>query len=193
MNNLKPIIEKKDSQIKVLSPSVGFCSLIPEPDTYLSAGTFIGNMKIMNTNIDLYLPADVFGKVIIEEERDKVFAVEYKQELFRLNPEGVLANSELEKVPANKKDKNEQEEGYLIRASTTGIFYRRSSPDAPAYVKEGQKIEKGKILGLIEVMKTFNHIVFHGTDSSDSGIIKKILADDAQEVKLGEGLFLVEG
>jgi len=83
MNNLKTIIEKKDSQIRVLSPSVGFCSLATEPEKYLSAGACIGKLIIMNTNMNLYLPADVFGKVIIEETRDNVFPVEYNQLLFR--------------------------------------------------------------------------------------------------------------
>lgn len=192
MSSLKAIVNKLDSQIQILSPSVGLCSLNPEHNGYLSAGAFIGSLKILNTNIDLYLPADVFGKVLIEEERDKIFQVEYKQELFCLSPENIQANNELKKVHTKTKDENGLEHGYLIHAFTTGIFYRRSSPEAPAYVEEGQKIEKGKILGLIEVMKTFNHIVFQGTDNSDSGVVKKILCEDAQEVKLGEGLFVIE-
>ncbi len=192
MLNLKVIIESKDSQVRVLSPSVGFCSLVTEPGKYLTAGTFIGKLKILNTNINLYLPADVFGKVVIEEQRDQIFPVEYKQDLFRLSPENVRSNGEEKKEESKTTNQNEAGDGYMVRASTTGIFYRRSSPDTPAYVEEGQKIEKGKVIGLIEVMKTFNHIVFQGTDNSDSGVIKKILCDDAQEVKLGDGLFVVE-
>jgi biotin carboxyl carrier protein len=192
MQNLKVITEATNAETRVLSPSVGFCSLTIKPGKYLSAGAFIGKLKIMNTNINLYLPADAFGKVIIAEKRDKMFQVEYKQELFRLSSDSIPSNKETKKVQTKIIDQNEPDDGYLIRASSTGIFYRRSSPDAPAYVKEGQKIEKGKIVGLIEVMKTFNHIVFQGTDNSDSGVIKKILCKDAQEVKLGEGLFLVE-
>jgi biotin carboxyl carrier protein len=193
MLNLKTIIEKNDSQVRVLSPSVGFCSLTAEAGKYLSAGAFIGKLLIMNTDINLYLPADASGTVDkIEKEGAKIFQVEYKQELFRLNTENIRTNNELKKVPDITEDKNEDEDGFIIRASTTGIFYRRSSPDAPAYVEDGQKIEKGKIVGLIEVMKTFNHIVFQGTDNSDSGVIRKILCEDAQEVKLGEGLFLIK-
>ena len=192
MLTLKVITESKNTEIRVLSPSVGFCSLATKHGKYLAAGTFIGKLKIINTNINLYLPADVFGKVVIEEERDKIFQVEYKQELFRLSPENIRSNDEVKKVQVKSTNQNGLEDGYQIRASTTGIFYRRSSPDAPAYVKEGQKIERGKILGLIEVMKTFNHIVFQGTDNSNSGVITKILCEDAQEVKLGDGLFVVE-
>jgi biotin carboxyl carrier protein len=84
------------------------------------------------------------------------------------------------------------EEGYVVKAFTTGIFYAKPSPDSPPFVTQGQDIEKGKALGLIEVMKTFNHIVFQGTDKSDTGRIKKILVNDAQEVKLGQPLFLIE-
>ena len=109
-----------------------------------------------------------------------------------MSPENIRSNDEVKKVQVKSTNQNGLEDGYQIRASTTGIFYRRSSPDAPAYVKEGQKIERGKILGLIEVMKTFNHIVFQGTDNSNSGVITKILCEDAQEVKLGDGLFVVE-
>jgi biotin carboxyl carrier protein len=56
----------------------------------------------------------------------------------------------------------------------------------------GQEIEKGKALGLIEVMKTFNHIIFQGTGKSNQGKIKKIYVKDSQEVKQGEPLFLIE-
>jgi len=192
MLNLKVITESKKSQIRILSPSVGFCSLALKPGAYLSAGAFIGRLTIMNSNTNLYLPADVFGKVFFEEARDKTFPVEYKQELFRLSPENIRSDGKVAKMQTKTNGQNELEDGFVIRASTTGIFYRRSSPDASAYVEEGQKIEKGKIVGLIEVMKTFNHIVFHGTDNSDSGVIKKILCEDAQEVKLGDGLFVVE-
>ena len=191
MSSLKAIANTVESQTRILSPAVGFCSLAPNPETYLPIGAFIGKLTILNTNINLYLPTDVFGKTLIEKDRDKIFPVEYKQELFRLIPENIRSNIELKKIQNITKDKNGLEAGFVIRASIAGIFYSRPSPDAPAYVKAGQKITKGKILGLIEVMKTFNHIVFQGMDKSDSGIVKKVLCDDAQEVKMGEALFVL--
>jgi acetyl-CoA carboxylase biotin carboxyl carrier protein len=79
-----------------------------------------------------------------------------------------------------------------VKAFTTGIFYAKPSPDAPSFVTVGQEIEKGKALGLIEVMKTFNHIIFQGTDDSSTGTIKKIYVKDSQEVKVGQPLFLID-
>ena len=39
-----------------------------------------------------------------------------------------------------------------------GTFYRRPSPDKPPYKEVGDSVAKGDIVGLIEVMKTFNEV-----------------------------------
>jgi len=192
MPSLVVLTESENSQHRILSPAVGIYYSFPEKGTFLSAGSSIGKLRVFNTVYDLFIPDGVLGEVIFQGERDKVITVAYGQELFRLNPEKGLSDLE-EKIDEIKStDKEKHEEGHLITAFTTGIFYRKSSPDAPPYVEEGQMVEKGKVLGLIEVMKTFNQIVFTGTDSSDTGKIKKILAKDSQEVKLNQALFLIE-
>ncbi len=192
MASLISLTDFEDSHHRILSPAVGFCALVPAEGTYVSGGAFIGRVRVLNSWFDLYLPEDVFGRVLIEKERDKFFHVEYGQELFRLNPQQNLSDSTKQTSKSGSVDHEEVDEGHVITAFTTGIFYGRPSPDSQAYVEEGQKIEKGKVLGLIEVMKTFNLVIFQGTDSSESGRIKKILVNDAQEVKLNQPLFLVE-
>lgn len=192
MASLISLTDFEDSHHRILSAAVGFCALVPAEGTYVSSGAFIGRLKVLNTRFDLYLPEDVFGMVVIEKERDKFFQVEYGQELFRLNPQQNLSESTKQTAKSGSVAHEEIDEGYVITAFTTGIFYSRPSPDSQAYVEEGQKIEKGKVLGLIEVMKTFNQVIFQGTDSSESGRIKKILVNDAQEVKLNQPLFVVE-
>jgi acetyl-CoA carboxylase biotin carboxyl carrier protein len=39
-----------------------------------------------------------------------------------------------------------------------GTFYRKPAPDKPAYKKDGDKVKKGDVVGLIEVMKSFNEV-----------------------------------
>ena len=192
MQCLNVLTETQNDEISVLSPSVGLFSLAQEPGAYLSSNALIGKLKILNTNYHLYLPSDVCGCVIIENDRDKIIPVGYKQELCRLSTENMQSIDKTAKAYTKANHQQDTDEGFLIRASTTGIFYRKPSPEVPPYVEEGQQIEKGKVLGLIEVMKTFNHIVFQGTNKSEMGIIKKILVADAQEVKLGDGLFVIE-
>ncbi|MDW7681399.1 MAG: biotin/lipoyl-containing protein [bacterium] len=190
MSSLKAISNSVDSQTKILSPAVGFYSSAPNPESLLTPGAFIGKLQILNTEIELYLPENVGGKVEFDGERDKIYPVEYKQELFRLIPENIDLKKETIKAAVELKEK--QEKGFVLRASTTGIFYCKPSPDAPPYVELGQQIESGKVVGLIEVMKTFNQVVFQGTDKSETGKITQILVEDTAEVKLGDALFVVE-
>ena len=46
-----------------------------------------------------------------------------------------------------------------IRSPIPGIFYRRPSPDEPEFVQEGDSVEAGAVVGLVEVMKQFHDVV----------------------------------
>lgn len=192
MAPLKAFSEKKESEYLILSPEVGFFTIEHKTGTFLSPGAFIGRLRVLNSYYDIYLPENVQGKIIVDEKRDITIPVEYRQELCRLNPEQ-LVDSEAELSPDDPKADIavDAEDGFLVTAFTTGIFYKKPSPDAPPFVEVGQKIEKGKALGLIEVMKTFNRIIFHGTDTSETGTVKKVYAEDSEEVKSGQPLFLI--
>lgn len=74
-----------------------------------------------------------------------------------------------------------------IKSPMIGTFYRRSSPDKPAFVEPGDEIAPGKVVCIIEAMKLFNEI-----ESEISGRIVKILVDDASPVEFDQPLFLVE-
>lgn len=192
--SLTALAEFRDSQYIVLSPTVGNFSAMPQPGAYLPGGSFVGRLKILNTYYDLRLPGDVSGLVVTDSEKDFIFPVEYGQELFRLDQEKSFLESEKPTVQLISKTGEDaaSEEGCVITAFTTGIFYAKPGPDSPPFVAVGQEIKKGKTLGLIEVMKTFNYISFPGTDKGDVGIIKKIFVKDSQEVKLGQALFLID-
>lgn len=194
MAPLTVLSETKDSEHSLLSPKVGYFTIAHPSGTFLSPGAFVGRLRVMNSHYDLYLPGNIQGKVIVDEKRDRIIPVEFGQELFRLNPEQQLVESEKEAAPGKSKGDvtADADEGFVITAFTAGIFYKKPSPDAPSFVEVGQKIEKGKALGLIEVMKTFNRIIFHGTDKADVGTVKKVYVEDAVEVKSGQSLFLIE-
>ncbi len=74
-----------------------------------------------------------------------------------------------------------------IKAPIVGTFYRRPAPDAEPYVKEGDRVEKGQVLCIIEAMKLFNEI-----ESEVSGVVRKILVEDGEPVEYGQPLFLIE-
>lgn len=83
--------------------------------------------------------------------------------------------------------KEETRSGNLVKSPLVGTFYHASSPDSEPFVKEGDLVQKGQILGLVEAMKLMNEI-----ESEYDGVVKKIMADNGQMVEYGQPLFLIE-
>lgn len=75
----------------------------------------------------------------------------------------------------------------IVRSPMIGTFYKRSSPDKPAFAEVGTEITPGKTICIIEAMKLFNEI-----ESEISGKVVKVLVEDASPVEYDQPLFLVE-
>lgn len=91
-------------------------------------------------------------------------------------------------APAAEAPKAEDESKYItIKSPIIGTFYRKPSPDKPAFVEVGKDIKVGDVLCVIEAMKLFNDI-----ESEVSGKIVKILVDDSSPVEFDQPLFLVD-
>lgn len=73
-----------------------------------------------------------------------------------------------------------------VESPLVGTFYRRPSPDAEAFVKEGQVVSKGDTLCIVEAMKLMNEI-----EAPISGKVEKIMVADGSVVEYGEVLFLI--
>ncbi len=74
-----------------------------------------------------------------------------------------------------------------VNAPLTGVFYRSPSPGAEAYVREGEEVSAGQVIGLIEAMKLFNEI-----KSDVTGTVRRVVAGDGELVKARETLIEVE-
>lgn len=64
-----------------------------------------------------------------------------------------------------------------------GTFYRKPAPDKPMYKNEGDEVQVGDVIGLIEVMKSFNEV-----KAEVAGKIVKFLADNEEPVMAGQPL-----
>lgn len=73
-----------------------------------------------------------------------------------------------------------------VTAPLTGVFYRSPSPDADVFVNEGDRIETGSVLCILEAMKLFNEI-----QSDYSGTILRIIPENGELVSQGEELFWI--
>ncbi len=79
--------------------------------------------------------------------------------------------------------------GEGIRAPLEGLLYLRPSPKEAAFVTEGEMIEPGQTVALIEVMKCFHPIKYEGKKKSR---VVKITARDMQAIKAGDLIVSLE-
>jgi len=79
------------------------------------------------------------------------------------------------------------ESGHTTTSPMVGTFYRAPSPDALPFVKEGDTVVAGQTICIIEAMKVMNEI-----EADISGVISKILVENAQAVQFDDPLFLIE-
>ena len=76
--------------------------------------------------------------------------------------------------------------GIPIGTPMSGIFYDAPSPTSPPFVKEGDFVTAGQIVGLIEAMKVFNEI-----PAMVGGTVKRIVAEPGSVVAVGDTLILL--
>jgi acetyl-CoA carboxylase biotin carboxyl carrier protein len=74
-----------------------------------------------------------------------------------------------------------------ILSPLPGTFYRRPAPDQPPYKAEGDKISVGEVIGLVEVMKTFNEV-----KADVAGRIVKFLAENEDAIMAGQPIAEIE-
>lgn len=183
-----------DGAREILSPTVGRWLDAPPLGMVVTPGARVGELRVLAKGFDLLVPDGVAGVVSEVIVRAPAF-VERGRPLFRVGRESALAAAaEAMEAAAGAADaKEDLPEGMLaVRAPTDGIFYRRPSPDEPAYVEEGDTIERGAVLGLVEVMKCFSQIVWRPEGGPAKAKVAKVLEEDSAEVKLGAALVWLE-
>ena len=74
-----------------------------------------------------------------------------------------------------------------IESPMVGTFYRSASPTAEPFVEEGDRVEIGQTLCILEAMKLFNEL-----KSEHSGVIRAVLVNNAEPVEYGQALFELE-
>ena len=74
-----------------------------------------------------------------------------------------------------------------ILSPLPGTFYRKPAPDQPPYKEEGDSLSEGDVIGLVEVMKSFNEV-----KADTGGKVVRFLAENEDAVMAGQPLVEVE-
>ena len=74
-----------------------------------------------------------------------------------------------------------------VKAPIVGVVYAAPSPDAPPFTQEGQQVEKGQPLCLIEAMKMMNQV-----EAPAAGVVKAIRYRNGELAEFGAVLVELE-
>jgi acetyl-CoA carboxylase biotin carboxyl carrier protein len=88
---------------------------------------------------------------------------------------------------AEAKPEQEAPPGSDIRAPIVGTFYRAPEPGGTPFVSEGDQVQRGQQVGIVEAMK----LMIPVEAEADGRIVAAIAADGAP-VEFGEPLFRIE-
>jgi acetyl-CoA carboxylase biotin carboxyl carrier protein len=89
----------------------------------------------------------------------------------------ILPPAEIAKEPLN---------GTFVTSPMVGTFYISPSPDDPAFIKVGDKVDKNTVVCIIEAMKVMNEI-----KAGVSGVVAEVLLETGQPVEFGTKLFRI--
>jgi acetyl-CoA carboxylase biotin carboxyl carrier protein len=88
-------------------------------------------------------------------------------------------------LPAQAASQNGEEAGFTyVKSPMVGTFYRSPSPENPAFVENGSKVEDKTAVCIIEAMKIMNEI-----QAEAKGTVVEILVENGQPVEYGQRLF----
>jgi len=77
--------------------------------------------------------------------------------------------------------------GHHVKSPMVGTYYGAASPTSAPFVTEGQQVNVGDTLCIIEAMKMMNQI-----ESDKAGTIKKILVENGSPVEFDQIMFIIE-
>ena len=184
--------EQEDGTFLVCSPGVGVVDAVPHRGIYLNPMECFLRLRVLNHWQSVMLPHDVKGWVAERFVEQTHHPVEYNQPLVRLKP-GMEAPGDAAGGDRGGEEGKLPDSGLIkVEAPSEGIFYRRPGPDSPSYVELGSEVTTGMVLGLVEVMKSFNQILYGGPGFPERGTVARIGAEDSEDVAFGQMLFLIK-
>ena len=104
-----------------------------------------------------------------------------------IEQETIMSEATLDKKDSQEKTDGPADGNRYIVSPIVGTFYRAPSPKSDFFVKEGDSVNKGQALCILEAMKLMNEL-----EAEFPCKIVKILIENAQPVEYGEPLFEVK-
>ena len=144
------------------------------------------NIKEIQDIINFIKKTDL-DDVSIETENYKIRVKKNNAEVTQLKDKKKIP-VEIENDETKLTKESEIETNYItIKSPMVGTLYRSPNPESEPYINEGDTINAGQTICIIEAMKLFNEI-----ESEFSGKVIKILVDDTSPVEFDQPLFIID-
>lgn len=123
-------------------------------------------------------------------QRFSVEAGDTKIEIERGMPAGVVASAlpaAAAAAPGEDSAPAAADERHPVRAPLVGTYYGAPQPGADPFVKEGDSVEAGQTVAIVEAMKLMNHV-----QADAAGTVAEIVTVDGQWVEFEQVLMYLE-
>lgn len=120
------------------------------------------------------------------EEGDTKISLKKEKKMVSAVSAPVVTTETTVVAPTKIAVENKTVTGNEMKSPLVGTFYSAASPEAEPFVKVGDTVKKGQVLGIIEAMKLMNEI-----ECEFDGVIKEILVDNMDMVEYGQPLFII--
>lgn len=178
------------ARARLLSPDVGWFTGASVCSRLLSAGEDAGVLIVLGRALRLRVPEGVNGRIVNAPRERMQAPVGYGDVLYELELITPASAGSRKTVSAPTA---EATSSLILRSPQSGRFYHRSAPGEKAFVSAGQTIADGQPVGLIEVMKTFQHVVYRaGGGLPARARVLRLVAKDGSDVRQGDVLIELE-
>ena len=126
----------------------------------------------------------------VYEQNGTKIRLEKKKQKIQLNgtPDLAMESAAIcAKEAVTDTDTGTQKTGKTITSPLVGVFYAAPSEDADPFVKVGDPVKKGQVVGIVEAMKLMNEIT-----SDCDGVVREVCVENAEAVEYGQPLFVIE-
>ena len=129
---------------------------------------------------ELMKELELTGLEITEDNR----VVRLERTAAAVTPSNAAATAD---APAPSGNKETPKDYISIKSPIVGVFYVAPAENTKPYISIGDRVEKGKVLCIVEAMKLMNEIC-----AEESGVISEICVSNGQVVEYGTELFRIK-
>ncbi len=186
---------RDDGTLELRAPSVGLLRDGASVGRIVHAGDVVGQLEILGTVHVVLAAAGAEGAVVEDaaallqmHARSKT-PLAYDDAFVVLDPKAASSQSHAGKAAASKSASTT---GLVLKAPSSGRYYGRPGPGKDAFVKVGDVLTQGQTVALLEVMKTFNRVLYGGASLPERARVTAIVPAEESDVQSGSVLLELE-